>query len=212
MASIHTIQLEQNGTNYLIEPKLFAVAGGTSTALTAGISNFELFPGAYVHIKVGAVDANATLNVSSTGAKNIYYNSSQIQANILFPDNIYTFIYTGTYWELIGDIIGKNIMIKTTAQWAAQPTYVAPNGTICIYTDASSYTDGNDNTITVPGIKISNGVNVITDSPFVGEDIRALLDTHINDNIRHITSAERTFWNNKLNCEMSDENLVLNRL
>jgi hypothetical protein len=48
--------------------------GGTSTALTAAISNFELAAGVYVNIKVGTVDANATLNVNNTGAKDIYYN------------------------------------------------------------------------------------------------------------------------------------------
>ena len=211
MASIHTIQLEQNGTNYLIEPKLFAVAGGTASALTATINNFELFSGAYVHIKVGTINANATLNVSSTGAKDIYYNGEKIKANMLISDNIYTFLYTGTYWEVIGDIVGKNIMIKTTAQWSTQSAYIAPAGAICIYTDANTYTDGDDNVIVVPGIKISNGTNALMDLPFISDDIRAVLDEHINNTIIHITSAERTFWNNKLNCDITNENLVLNR-
>lgn len=211
MGYIHAVQLNDNST-HLIEPKLFATAGGTSTVLTAGISNFELTAGVYINLKVGTVGANATLNVNNTGAKPIYYNGAAINANTLSEDNIYTLIYTGTNWEIVGDITGKNIMIGTTAEWQAHSAYIAPEGTLCIYTDASSYTDGDDNRIVVPGLKISNGVNTIVDSPFIGDDIRKILNDHINDQVRHITNAERTFWNNKINCDMSNENLILNRL
>lgn len=210
MGYIHSVQLNDNST-HLIEPILFTTAGGTSTALTAAISNFELAAGVYVNLKVGTVGANATLNVNNTGAKAIYYNGIAIGANMLSEGNIYTFIYTGTRWELVGDITGKNIMIGTTAEWLSHTSYVAPEGTICIYTDASTYTNENDDTIVVPGIKISNGINAITDSPFVGDDIRKTLDNHVHDEVRHITSAERTFWNNKINCEINNENLIFNR-
>ena len=211
MGYIHSVQLDDNSI-HRIQPTLFATAGGTSTALTAGISNFELAAGVYVNIKVSTVGANATLNVNNTGAKPVYYNGTAINANTLSEGNIYTLIYTGTNWEIIGDITGKNIMIGTTAEWQAHSTYIAPEGTLCIYTDASTYTDGDDNVIVVPGLKISNGINTIVDSPFIGDDIRKILDDHINDQVRHITSAERTFWNNKINCDMSNENLILNRL
>lgn len=216
MGYIHAVQLNDNST-HLIEPKLFATAGGTSTALTAGISNFELAAGVYINLKVSTVDANATLNVNNTGAKPIYYNGVAVNANTLSEDNIYTFIYTGVNWEIIGDITGKNIMIGTTAEWDAHSAYIAPEGTICIYTDHGTYTDRNENTITVPGIKISDGLAYVVDLPFIGDDvasaIRNELNEHINDNIRHITSAERTFWNNKLNCNdtVTDEILILNR-
>ena len=210
MGYIHAVQLNDNST-HLIEPKLFATAGGTSTALTAGISNFELAAGVYINLKVSTVGANATLNVSGTGAKPIYYNGVAISANTLSEGNIYTLIYTGTQWEIVGDITGKNIMIGTTAEWNAHSTYIAPEGTLCIYTDASTYTDGEDNVIVVPGLKISNGINAIIDSPFIGEDIRKILDNHVRDGVRHITSDERTFWNNKINCEINNENLIFNR-
>jgi hypothetical protein len=36
---------------------------------------------------------------------------------MLSEDNIYTFIYTGVHWDIVGDITGKNIMIGTTAEW-----------------------------------------------------------------------------------------------
>lgn len=214
MSYIHSIQLD--GATHLIEPALFATAGGTSSALTAGISNFSLFSGAYVNIKVVEVNANATLNVNGTGAKDIYYNGAQINANTLSANNIYTFIYDGQHWVIVGDITAKNIMIGTSAEWAAHNNYIAPRGTICIYTDHGTYTDANENEITVPGIKISDGKAYLSDQPFIGDDvaaaIRSELNDHINDNIRHITSAERTFWNNKLNCDIVGEELQLNRL
>lgn len=214
MAYIHTINLGE-GQRYLIEPKLFATAGGTSTALTAGISDFELFPGAYVYIKVGTVGANATLNVNSTGMKDIYYKGAQINADALTDGNIYTFIYDGTNWNIIGDITGKNVMIGTTAEWAQKVNYSVPQGTILVYTDHGTY-NKNGTTITVPGIKISDGLAYVNSLPFVGDDvaaaIRAEMDDHVKDMVRHITSEERSFWNNKLNCEITGENLLLNRL
>lgn len=216
MGYIHSVQLDDNSI-HRIQPTLFATAGGTSTALTAGISNFELAAGVYVNIKVNTVGANATLNVNNTGAKPIYYNGTAINANTLSEDNIYTLIYTGTNWEIIGDITGKNIMIGTTAEWNAHGSYIAPEGTIIIYTDHGTYVDANENTIIVPGIKISDGLAYSVDLPFIGDDVAAAirneLNDHINDNIRHITSAERTFWNNKLNCNdtVAEEVLVLNR-
>lgn len=215
MSYIHTIRI--NGDDqYLIEPALFATAGGTSTTLTAGITNFELFSGAYVHIKVGTVGANATLNVNSTGAKDIYYNNIQISSNMLTADNIYTFIYDGTKWNVVGDIISKNILVGTTAEWQARYNYVAPSETIIVYTNHGTITN-NNTTITVPAIKIADGSTPVVDLPFVGDDvaaaIRSELNDHINDNIKHITAAERTYWNNKINCEdtVNNHNLVLTR-
>lgn len=215
MAYIHQVQIGQNGDPYIIEPLLFATAGGTRTALTAGIANFTLVSGAYVHVKVGEVGSNATLNVNSTGAKDIYYNGIQISANMLTENNIYTFIYDGIHWNVLGDILEKNIIIKTTAEWQAMSSYIAPKGMILVYSDHGTYTS-NNTTITVPGIKISDGLAYALDLPFVGDDvaanIRSELNDHINDNVKHITSAERTFWNNKLNCDLDGETLIINRL
>lgn len=216
MGYIHTVQINGN-IKYLIEPNLYATARGTSSALIAGVTDFELFSGAYVHIKINEVSNNATLNVNGTGAKDIYYNDSPILANTLTAGNIYTFVYTGTHWEIIGDITNKNILIGTTAEWITQSSVIPTAGTILIYTDHGTYTDENDNNITVPGIKISDGSTPLIDIPFVGDDIhKEIMDTlnnHINDNIRHITAGERDFWNNKLNCEdiVINNNLIFNR-
>ena len=215
MAYIHSVSITNDQT-YLIEPLLFATAGGTSTALTAGISNFSLVAGAYVNVKVGEVGANATLNVNSTGAVDIYYNNVQISAGMLTSGNIYTFVYDGVNWNVLGDITGKNILIGSTSEWSFHSAYVAPSGTICIYTDHGTV-QINSVTRTVPGIKISDGSTPIIDMAFVGDDvtipIRKELDEHIADSVRHITAAERTSWNNKITCDdtVQNNNLILTR-
>ena len=150
MAYIHSVQIDSGGLPYLIEPQLYANATGTSTALVAGITNFTLFSGAYVHVKVGTVAAGAKLNVNGTGAKNIYYNGAPIVDNFLTEGNIYTFIYTGTNWELVGDITNKNILIGTTQEWIDSAPYQPPAGTVLIVTD---YSTAVKNSQTVRGLK-----------------------------------------------------------
>ena len=88
--------------------------------------------------------------------------------------------------------------------------YIPNRGNILIYTDKETL---NDNT-TVPGIKIGDGLAYGIDLPFVGDDIAEDLLSHINNTTVHITAAERTKWNNKINCEdsVSAETLILTRL
>lgn len=210
MAYISQVQITNDST-YLIEPLLFATAGGTSTALTAAIANFSLVTGASVQIKVGTVNANATLSVNGTTAKSIYYNGANIKNNILISGNVYMFTYDGTYWQVMGGVSNSNLMMATTAQWAARNSYVAPEGTVIVYTDHETYTN-NNTTITVPGIKISDGLAYVTDLPFIDDAVVHDLTDHLTDTVRHITSTERTFWNNKLNYDLSGETLILNRL
>lgn len=218
MGYIHSVQIEDS--QYLLEPLLYTTAGGTTSAITADISNFELVAGAYINIKIAGVSNNATLNVNNTGAKAIYYNTVPISAGMLVANNIYTFIYDNAHWNVVGDLIGSNIVLGTTSEWAARNTYVAPAGTIVIYTDHGTITEtvnGSQVTKTVPGIKIGDGSTPIIDKPFVGDDviaaIRAEMQAHINNTIVHITAAERLSWNNKINCEdtVSNNTLVLTR-
>lgn len=140
MGYIYSIQTPDN-TTHLIEPLLFATAGGTIIALTAEISNFTLVAGACVNIKVGEVGSNATLNVSSTGAKDIYYNNMQIGTNMLTPDNIYTFIYDGSHWNILGDI--TSITIKTSSPLTGgSNTPTTTTGTYTLGIDTSGLWSG----------------------------------------------------------------------
>lgn len=80
----------------------------TTAAKVSTIDNFVLSPGTLVSIKFSTANTYAdgaiTLNVSSTGAKNVYYNgavtSSSNQCPWLANDTI-TFMYDGTGYQFI---------------------------------------------------------------------------------------------------------------
>ncbi len=85
---------------------MYSNSAGTAAAITAAVSGFVLIKGATVYIKITTTnDANATLNVNSTGDKPIWYNGASIAASILKENHIYNFVYDGTNWELIGDAV-----------------------------------------------------------------------------------------------------------
>ena len=99
------------GGTHLIEPTLFAVVGGTTSAYTADISNFELVQGVIVTIKIGTNltnVANVTLNVNSTGAKAIQYEGANVAAGALIVGRMYSVVAintSGTWtWELLNDL------------------------------------------------------------------------------------------------------------
>lgn len=99
----------------------------------------------------------------------------------------------------------------TTANWASHPDFIPMNGEIIIYTDHELRTTGGYS----PGVKIGDGNAYLIDLPFVGEERRdsilAALEAHEKDSIIHITQGERNFWNAKLNCVVSGEELILTR-
>ena len=211
MAHIKGINIGSN--NYLIEPMLYSAAttnDSGATYTTSFDTGFELITGVCVQVKFSVTNKyQATLNNQF-----IYYEGSKVSAGKIKVDHTYNIVYDGTNWNIIGDLYDENIFVDTTAGWRTKNTFIAPVGSIIIYTDHGTYTD-NDTTITVPGIKISDGLAYAIDLPFVGDDVAASirndLTTHINDTVKHITSTERTFWNNKLNCDISGETLIFNR-
>ncbi|MDD6988783.1 hypothetical protein [Ruminococcus sp.] len=76
-----------------------------TAAKTASITNFKLVTGARAAIKFSNTNtaSNPTLNISSTGAKTIKHKGFNIPRNYLFANNVYEFVYDGSYWQLIGD-------------------------------------------------------------------------------------------------------------
>lgn len=97
---------------------------------------------------------------------------------------------------------GIDIEWKTAAEWAQDPSYIPVKNKILIYTDTNN-------------IKIGDGLAYAVDLPFVTDAVRsemlAALSLHALNTEIHITDAERTFWNNKLNYELDGETLTLNR-
>lgn len=100
------------------------------------------------------------------------------------------------------------IVSDTKSNWNSKLDYAPPKGTIVIYEDYA--VDSNNNN--VPNFKVGDGNAYVIDLPFVGDDLREAFQSHIEDTVIHITSEERTNWNNKVRCYMhedvSQENLV----
>lgn len=101
-----------------------------------------------------------------------------------------------------------SIKVDTTTNWTAKNTFIPKKGDIIIYLDKATVNNKN-----IPGIKIGDGLAYGIDLPFVGDDIANDLLNHISNTTVHITAAERTKWNNKLNCENTvvGETLMLTR-
>lgn len=116
-------------------------------------------------------------------------------------------------WSKIKKLQSNNLVYqtKTTAQWNSNPSYPSKKGTLYIYSDYQIVEkDGEE--IYLPGIKLGDGNAYLIDLPFLNtsQNNEQFLN-HINDMTRHITAAERQFWNNKINVQIKSENLILNR-
>lgn len=111
--------------------------------------------------------------------------------------------------------IGNSIRYGTTAEWDADISFIPQRGQIIVYSDKGKITK-DDTEIRVPAFKVGDGLAYLVDLPFVGDDevgtIMSLLKAHTdNDNI-HVTTDDKDFWSNKINCELEDEVLVFNRM
>lgn len=73
-----------------------------TAAKTAALSSYALTKGGIVAVKFTyAVPANATLNINSKGAKNIYYRGAKITAGIINAGDIAVFMYDGTQYQFL---------------------------------------------------------------------------------------------------------------
>lgn len=78
-----------------------ATAAATAAKVVT-LSSYSLTTGGVVSVKFTyAVPANATMNINSKGAKNIYYRGAKITAGIIEAGDIATFIYDGTQYHLL---------------------------------------------------------------------------------------------------------------
>ena len=125
-----------NGTGNITHYGTCATAAGTA-AKVVSLTGFTLATGAKVTVKFTVTNtaANPTLNVNNTGAKAIQYRGSAISAGYLAANRVYTFIYDGTNYQLIGDI---NTDTNTT--YNTGTSTIA--GITKLYTGTGSNTDG----------------------------------------------------------------------
>ena len=86
------------------------------------------------------------------------------------------------------------ILSNTEAYWNSQPTLVASANTIYIYTDHDTV-----GTNDIPAIKIGDGVSYLIDMAFISNHDSELL-SHINNTTIHVTSANKSAWDEKVRC------------
>ena len=65
---------------------------------------FTLIKGVTVTVKFSNTNTatNPTLNINSAGAKYIYYNGTYITPGFLLANHVYTFVYDGSRWHVVG--------------------------------------------------------------------------------------------------------------
>lgn len=74
-----------------------------TAAKVVTLSGYNLVTNGYVSVKfTNAVPANATMNINSKGAKNIWHRGANIKAYAIHAGDLATFIYDGTRYHLIG--------------------------------------------------------------------------------------------------------------
>ena len=104
--------------------------------------------------------------------------------------------------------LDRKTSIDTTAEWSQKITYIPIKGEIVIYSDRNIIGG-----INYPGIKIGDGNSYVVDLPFLGDDaaneIIGIINGHINNTVVHISSEDRSFWNEKLNYEIDNDNETL---
>lgn len=107
--TVDSIRMPSNpntDTKYTPEKLGFGYATCSTAAATAAkvasLTNYELVKNGNVEVKFTyAVPANATLNINSKGAKNIYFRGAKITADVIKAGDTATFIYDGTQYQLI---------------------------------------------------------------------------------------------------------------
>lgn len=137
--------IKQDGVSGATANRFGVCSTGAATAaktvsITSGTFNLE--SGAQVSVKFSNTNSanNPTLNVNSTGAKNIFVNGSQITAGSeksLLKGTV-SFVYDGTQWHLIGGgSDSPSVMEITKAQYDALPESAKNDGTIYLITDGT---------------------------------------------------------------------------
>ena len=121
--------------------------------------------------------------------------------------------------------VSSRIQFKrdTTANWDAARGFIPLEGEVIVYNDYKTIIkeiDGEERIVQIPGMKVGDGRAYVQDLPFIDEELRDKIMSHISNTDVHVSLAEKSFWNNKINVddayeniynELENETLILNR-
>ena len=119
-------------------------------------------------------------------------------------------------WSKIKHIENNKLIYYSNSKenWDLNPNFLSEKNVLYIYTNYA-IVNNDDKEIAIPGLKIGDGKSYLIDLPFVNDssNFNEILIDHINNNVIHISAADRLFWNNKLNLTLreQEQNLILNR-
>mgnify|MGYP004644845079 CR=1 FL=1 len=97
---------ETNIINYTTNTLLTCTTAGATATKTVNCENYALKDGNNIYIKFTNTNtaASPTLNINATGAKNIKYRGTNVDANYIKTNKIYHMFYTGGAYEIVGDL------------------------------------------------------------------------------------------------------------
>lgn len=116
--------------------------------------------------------------------------------------------------------INTRVKLKrdTTQRWNNARGFIPLEGEIIIYSDYTSVEkemDGETTTVLVPGLKVGDGRTYVQDLPFIDDELRNIVLSHVNNENIHVTLNEKQKWWDKLNVndhsEVIDGSLIFNR-
>lgn len=150
-----------------------STAGGT-TAKVVTLNGFVLTTGARVTVKFTSeiTVANATLNVSSTGAKALNYKGGLLPANYISANTIVELVFDGTVWIVQGELIAElySRTVKTVTYSFPTGTTILPGKNAVITTsiaaggniiNASVYAGGGAHTLDYGGFSGATNINIV---------------------------------------------------
>ena len=115
--SVQVDGITGNTINHFLSCSTNAATSEKIADFSSDDSNFSLVAGAKVTIQFDNTNTadTPTLNINSTGAKEIYHCGSQIttEENKKLLSGVVEFVYDGTYWNLIGNYIDENVKTES---------------------------------------------------------------------------------------------------
>lgn len=99
-------------------------------------------------------------------------------------------------------LLKKHIPIFVTPDKVEIMKSIKPElGQLVIFTNLRERTKSDGTTITSAGIIVGDGIKTIEQLPFIDW----FYWDHINDKNIHVTAEQKTFWDNKISCEVLDD-------
>lgn len=102
------------------------------------------------------------------------------------------------------DLNGAPVYFDTTNNWNTYSGLISEKNAVYVYTDYKQVSIGN-NVKLIPGIKIGDGSAYLIDLPFITDSNTQTIANHIADTQIHTNSVEKGYWNNKVTCNIDQE-------